>query len=99
MIDCLTFHVKEELLALSAADPVGGLAGVGAGSLPPYPLKHQAEVGEDDPVLHVLLQLLPLGGGGDARDCCCIVKQIFLLCCRLLVWGRTKKLPLPKSLT
>ena len=56
----LTFHVECELLALAAADPVAGLAGVGPGPLAADPLEDQREVGEDDPAIHVLLQLLPL---------------------------------------
>jgi hypothetical protein len=59
----LTFDIEEEVLALTPADPVGGLAGVGARPLPPNTLEHEAEVREDDPVLHVLPQLLTLHHG------------------------------------
>ncbi len=59
----LTFDIQEEILALSPADPVGGLAGVGARPLPPNTLQDEAEVREDDPVLHVLPQLLTLHHG------------------------------------
>ena len=54
------FNTLSVLLALAAADPVAGLAGVGPGPLAADPLKDQREVGEDDPAIHVLLQLLPL---------------------------------------
>ncbi len=56
----LTFDIEEEVLALTPADSVGGLAGVGARPLAPNTLEHEAEVREDDPVLHVLPQLLTL---------------------------------------
>jgi len=56
----LTFDIEEEVLALAPADPVGGLAGVGARPLAPNTLQDEAEVREDDPVLHVLPQLLTL---------------------------------------
>ncbi len=59
----LTFDIEEEVLALAPADPVGGLAGVGARPLPPNTLEDEAEVREDDPVLHVLPQLLTLHHG------------------------------------
>jgi hypothetical protein len=59
----LTFDIQEEVLALAPADPVGGLAGVGARPLASDPLEDKAEVREDDPVLHVLPQLLTLHHG------------------------------------
>ena len=53
----LTFDVEHDVLAAALADPVGGLAHVGAGLGLGDALQHEAEVGEDHAALGGVGQL------------------------------------------
>ena len=53
----LTFDVEHDVLAAALADPVGGLAHVGAGLRLGDALQHEAEVGEDHAALGRVGQL------------------------------------------
>ena len=53
----LTFDVQHDVLAAALADPVGGLAHVGAGLRLGDALQHEAEVGEDHAALGGVGQL------------------------------------------
>ena len=55
-----TFDVEVDVLAAPPADGVGGLADVVAALAPVYALEDEGLVGEDDPRLHVLHNLLAL---------------------------------------
>ena len=56
----LTFDVEHDVLAAALADPVGGLAHVGAGLGLGDALQHEAEVGEDHAALGGVGQLRAL---------------------------------------
>ena len=56
----LTFDVEHDVLAAALADPVGGLAHVGAGLRLGDALQHEAEVGEDHAALGRVAQLRAL---------------------------------------